>query len=437
MPHRSTFSFLWVVLLCVVGGSFAAAADLPWPQKNGPNNDGIALPSESAEVPLEWDEESKKNVAWVVPLEGEGHSTPVLGHGRIWMTAADPDGKKQYVYCLDAASGKVIHHKLIFENDAPEPLSNPINNYAAPSCVLEDDALYVHFGTYGTARLNPENCEVVWQRRDINVRHFRGPGSSPYVFENLLILTFDGIDAQFVTALDKHSGATVWTTKRTTDYGDLDDKGKPRGDGDLRKAYGTPGLTLVGDRAVLISIGSKALFGYDARTGAELWTLPHPNYNAAPQPLFLPGFAVINSGSESAQLFGVKLDDKMKGNIAETHVAWQRKKMNASLAAPVVVDGRVYFITGKGIAVCVDAKTGEEVWLERIGGAFVASPLVVGDRIYFSDEHGKTTVVKASPTYEVLAENHLSEGGRSSPACAYGAIYLRSFSKLYKLAKTK
>ncbi len=436
MSRRSS-SIALAALFTLCGAGFAVAADLPWPQKHGPNNDGVALAADSVGVPTEWDEESKKNVAWVIPLEGEGHSTPVIGHGKLWLTAADPEGKKQYVYCIDAESGKILHHKLIFENANPEPLSNPINNYAAPSCVLEDDALYVHFGTYGTARLDPQTLNVVWQRRDINVRHFRGPGSSPYVFEHLLILTFDGIDKQIVTALNKQTGATVWETPRSTDYGDLDDKGKPRGDGDLRKAYSTPGVTLVDGKPVLISVGSKSLFGYDALTGKELWGLPHPNYNAAPQPLFLPNFAIINSGSEGAQLFGVKLDTAMKGNITDSHIVWQRKKMNASLASPVLVDGRIYFITGKGIAVCVDAKTGEEVWLERIGGAFVASPLVVGDRIYFCDEHGKTTVVRASPKYEVLAENTLSEGGRSSPACAYGAIYLRSFSKLYKLATTK
>ena len=132
----------------------------------------------------------------------------------IWFTSATTDGTKQYVYGIDRQSGKILHHKLVFENAAPEDLGNPMNNYAAPSPVLEADALYVHFGTYGTARINPATGEKVWERRDINVRHFRGPGSSPVIFGNLIILTFDGIDQQFVTALDKKTGQSVWKTPR-------------------------------------------------------------------------------------------------------------------------------------------------------------------------------------------------------------------------------
>src|SRR4029079_13873561 len=132
------------------------------------------------------------------------------------------------------------------------------------SCVLENDAVYVHFGTYGTARLDPTTAHVGWGRGDLTARHFRGPGSSPIVFQDLLILTFDGINKQFVTALDKRTGSTVWTTPRSTDYGDLNDEGKPHGDGDLRQAFGTPSFVEVAGRAQLISIGSRAAFGYDA-----------------------------------------------------------------------------------------------------------------------------------------------------------------------------
>jgi outer membrane protein assembly factor BamB len=185
----------------------------------------------------------------------------------------------------------------------------------------------------------------------------------------------------------------------------------------------------------VISIGSRAAFAYDALTGKELRTLRHPNFNAAPRPLFLPGLAILNTGSERAVLWGIRLDDTTKGDITESHVAWERKKGNSSLSSPVLVGDKVYHITQNGIAYCVDARTGEEVYQERIGGVFVASPIVAGDRIFYLDEDGVTSVVRASPTYELLATNRLKEGGRSSPGAADGALFIRTFHKLYKIAK--
>ena len=437
MLDRSVGSRVFtLVVSCIVGsvGGTLGAADLPWPEKSRPAHVGHAAAADVAGLPTEWDEQTGKNIAWSIDLEGEGHSTPVVGHGRVWLTAADRDGKRQFVYAIDTESGRVVHHQLLFENATPEPLGNPINTYASPSCFLEDDAVYVHFGTYGTARLDPKTADVVWQRRDLNVRHFRGPGSSPIVFRDLLILTFDGIDRQFVTALDKRTGATVWTTTRSTDYGDLDKEGKPHRDGDMRKAYDTPRVVEVDGRPQLISIGSRAAFGYDPLTGRELWTLRHPNFNAAPRALYVPGLAILNTGSERAVLWGLRLDASTQGDVTESHVAWQRKKGNSALSSPVLVDGRVYFITASGIAYCVDARSGEEIYEKRIGGVFTASPLVAGDRIYYCDEGGKTAVVRAGPTFELLAENKLADGGRSSPSAAHGAIYLRTFSKLYKIA---
>jgi outer membrane protein assembly factor BamB len=434
------------VLACVTGAlaacgageaaRLATAADrIPWPEKSGPAADGKLDPADVAGVPTQWNEESGKNIAWSISLEGEGHSTPVIGDGRLWFTSATSDGKEQFVYCVEAATGKVLHHKRVFENPKPEPLGNGVNTYASPSCVLEHDAVYVHFGTYGTARLDPNTAEIVWQRRDINCRHYRGPGSSPVVFENLLILTFDGIDKQFTTTLDKRTGADVWLTPRSTDYHDLDQNGKPRGDGDLRKAYGTPSVTIVDGKPQLISIGSRAAFGYDVRTGTEIWMLEHENFNASARPLFLPGLAILNTGSERAHVTALKLDGTTRGNITKSHVVWQRKKANAALSAPVLVGERLFFVTNQGVAYAVDARTGDELWAHRIGGSFTASPVVAEDRIYFCDEKGTTTVVRAAGEYEELASNVLADGMRASPAAADGALYLRTFDRLYKLSE--
>lgn len=433
MPQRHSL-LVACVLAFSVAGSAAFAQRLSWPDKSGPTFNAIAAEADGRGVPTEWDDASGKNIAWKIKLEGEGHSTPIIGHGRIWLTAATPDGKKQWVYAIDAASGKVLHHKLLWENEKPEPLANKVNTYASPSCVLEDDAVYVHCGSYGTARLDPQTANVVWQRRDIHCRHFRGPGSSPVLFENLLILTFDGIDAQFVTALDKKTGTTVWRTDRSTDYKDLDEKGKPRADGDYRKAYGTPSLIKVGDQWQLISMGSRAGFGYDARTGKEIWTVEHPDFNSSARPLAFGKTVIVGTGS-AAQLLSIKLDSTTRGNITKSHLAWSRLKGNGKLPSPLIVGERVYVPTDNGVLYCLDANDGRELWSKRFGGNFTSSPIVAGGNLYLCDEEGRTHVVKPGDKFESVATNELKEGMRSNPAVANGALYLRTFGHLYKIGK--
>jgi len=423
------------VSLCVVLiARPLASADLPWPYRNGPLQNGSAAPSDARDVPTEWDEATSKNIAWKIDLEGFGHSSPVIGNGRLWLTAASEDGKQQFIYAIDTQTGRVIHHKLLFENATPEPLGNVVNTYASPSCVLERDAVYVHFGSYGTARLDPQTDEIVWQRRDLPCRHFRGPGSSPYLWGDLLILTFDGIDQQYVTALDKRTGKTVWRTDRSTNYHDLGPDGKPKLEGDLRKAYGTPGATDVNGTAHLVSIGSRAAFGYDPATGREIWTVTHEDFNAAAPPLFFENLAIINTGSGGAKFMAVRLDESTRGNVDESHVVWNRTKGNSRLCSPVLDRDRIWMLTDNGVLNGLDAKTGEELASKRLGGQYVASPVVVGDYLYACNEEGVTNVVRTSVRPEVVAQNQLEEGMRASPAVADGAIYLRTFTHLYKIA---
>ena len=408
--------------------------EVPWPSKTGPGGNGT-LPSPADAFPLEWDEASGKNVAWKTPLEDVGHSTPVVGENRVWFTSANVDGTRQYIDCVDAVTGNILHHNLVFENENPEELGNPINNYAAPSCVLDSDAVYAHFGTYGTARIDPESAAIVWQRRDINVRHFRGPGSSPILYDDLLILTFDGIDKQFVTALNKHTGDTVWKTDRTTDFKDLDASGKPLRDGDMRKAFGTPCIANVAGHAQVISVGSMAAFGYDARTGKEIWTVTHDDMNAAAQPITLGDTVILNTGGRGANLIALRLDTSTQGNVESTHVVWNRERGNARMSFPVLVGPRVVFVSDTGVVTCIDAVSGDQVWAGRIGGNHIASPLVVGNRVYFFSIEGKAAVIDGrSDNLQIIARNQLDEGMRASPAASRDAIFLRTHKHLYKIA---
>jgi outer membrane protein assembly factor BamB len=430
-------SLTGALLLVSIPEAAAFAGDLPWPCRNGPFQNGCATERDARGVPSEWDEASGKNIAWKVDLEGFGHSTPAIGNGRLWFTAATEDGKEQFVYAIDAQTGRIVHHKLLFENAAPERLSNRVNTYASPSCVLEDDAVYVHFGSYGTARLDPQTAAIVWQRRDLPCRHYRGPGSSPIVWRDLLILTFDGIDQQYLVALDKRTGKTAWRTDRSTNYHDLGPDGKPKLEGDVRKAYGTPGAIDVAGRGQIVSVGSRAAFGYDAATGREIWTVPHQDFNAAAPPLFFENLAIIHSGTGGTNFMAVRLDESTRGDVTQTHVVWNRTKANSRLCAPVLDRGRVWMLTDHGVLFGLDSKTGKQEAVVRLGGTFVASPLIAGDHLFAPDEESTTTVVRLSLSPKIVATNRLNEGMRASPAAADGALYLRTFHSLYKIAETK
>lgn len=408
-----------------------------WPDKQGPTKDGMVPEADAAKLPLEWDEAADKGVAWKTPIEDEGHSTPVIGGDMIWFTAASTDGTKQFLYGINRNDGKIVHHKVIFANPNPEPLGNPINNYAAPSCVLEADALYVHCGTYGTARVNPENGEVVWERRDIKCRHFRGPGSSPVLFENLVILTFDGIESdQFVVALDKTTGKDVWRNKRSTvDYGDLDKDGQPTREGDMRKAFCTPSLITVGSATQLISPASAAVFGLNAKTGEEIWHIRTTGRNAAIRPISRGDLAYINTGNH---LVALKVDANTKGDVTDKEL-WVREKHNASWSSTVIIGDHLYQADAAAVGHCVDLKTGQDTWDERLfkqAGKMFASSIATKDRVYYFSETGEATVVATTPEkFTVLARNQLASGMTSSPVAADGALYLRTKTHFYKIGK--
>jgi outer membrane protein assembly factor BamB len=423
-------SFVWVCCL---------PASAQWPDRHGPTWDSH-VPAQDAEgLPIHWSE--NHHVAWKAALHDHGHSSPVVLAGKVWLTAATLDGTKMFVIGVDEATGGILHDKLLFENDEVEPLGGAkgFNNYAAPSCVLAPGAVFVHFGCYGTARLDARTAEVVWQRRDLPCRHYRGPGSSPVLYGDRLVLTFDGVDQQYTTVLDARTGATLWRTDRSTDYGDLDENGLPFREGDLRKAYCTPGFATVGDRVQILSVGSRAMHSYDLRTGRELWAVRHRSYNAAIRPLWLAreGLALINTGSRSARLLAVRVDNATSGDVTDSHVVWTRPKGNPRFAKPIYRDGLIFQITDIGIASCIDAASGEELWKDRVPGDYRSSPILANDHLYFFSEQGRGTVLKAGRTFEEVAVNEVPGMGTTAcPAVSRGAIFVRGKDHLYKLRRS-
>ena len=174
------------------------AAEDNWPQFRGPQANGT---SDATGLPTDWSE--TENIKWKTPLHDKGWSSPVVWGDQIWVTAATEDGKKDFAICVDKNTGKIVHDIKLWDNEKPSPLGNALNGYASCTPVIEEGRVYVHFGSYGTACLDTASGKILWQRRDLPCEHFRGPGSSPILFENLLIFHMDGYDYQYVVALDK------------------------------------------------------------------------------------------------------------------------------------------------------------------------------------------------------------------------------------------
>ncbi|MDQ3330567.1 MAG: PQQ-like beta-propeller repeat protein [Planctomycetota bacterium] len=405
--------------MCIAFLTRPVVAGEHWPEFRGPNGTGIAA---DADLPAEFGE--NQNVTWKTPIHGWGHSSPVVWGDQVWMTTATEDGLKMSAVCVAAKTGKVVHDLLLFQNKSVSPDQHASNSFASCTPTIEEGRVYCHFGHYGTACVDTKTGKVVWQRRDIVVDEFRGPASSPILFENLLIVNCDGVDVQFVLALDKRTGKTVWKADRTIDYGTEV--------GDLKKGYGTPSLIEVGGTPQLVSPSAVETITYDPRTGKELWRVRHGGMNAAARPLAADGLIYIAAGKDDTSLVAVRPG---KGDLTKTGIAWKSGKGVSQKPSPLLIDGLLFMINDAGIASCRDAKTGEILWNERLGGDFWASPVSDGKKIFCFAKDGKIPVFAASDEFKLLAENQFEEGFHSTPAIAGNAMFVRSRHHLYRVEK--
>lgn len=411
-------SRLWayVVLLTLVSAKLAVGQG-EWPQFRGPDGQGNAP---HAQPPTTWSE--SENIRWKTAIHGRGWSSPVIWENQIWLTTATENGLEMYAVCVDRETGEIIHDRHLFHNNKPDEI-HATNSYASPTPVIEGDRVYVHFGSYGTACLDRATCDVIWERRDLPCNHWRGPGSSPIIFENLLIVHYDGYDYQYIAALNKHTGETVWKKDREITF--------VSNDGDLRKAFSTPLVIEAAGKTQLISTCANGALSYDPRSGDVFWKVHFENHSATAMPLFDGNLLYINTGFSKADLWAVRPDGA--GDVTDTHVVWKRSKSIGSQPSAVLLDGLIYVVQDAGVASCVDAATGDEVWLKRLGGNYSSSVLNAGGHLYISSQEGDTLVLNPGRKYDEVAKNKLDDGCMASHAAVGKALYLRTKSHLYRI----
>ena len=337
------------------------------------------------------------------------------------MTTATDEGRSLRAICVDRPSGKLVHNVEVFHHDEPLEI-NPKNSHASPTPVIEAGRLYVNYGTLGTACLDTATAEIVWTNEEMLLDHKEGPGSSPILYGNLLLINCDGLDVQYVNALDKRSGEIVWQTWRSQPMDD---------NPDFCKAYSTPLVINSGGRDQLISVGAHWVYSYDLADGAENWMVGFRGFSNVPRPVFDGQRVFICTGFMKPQLLAIRPDGS--GNVTDTHVEWDAKRQVPNNPSPVIVDDLIFMASDRGVATCLDTTTGEEHWVERLEGNFSASPLHANGRLYFPNEQGQTFVVAADSNFELLATNTLDDGHMASFAVTGDTLFVRTRSHLYRI----
>lgn len=424
------FTSAWTLTLLLA--AFAAAAGASalagehWPEFRGAGGTGI---SDAKGLPLRWSE--TENIRWKTPIHDKGWSSPVVWDRQVWLTTAPADGKQLYALCVDRDSGKIVHDLKIFDVEKPQSMGDAqtYNSYASPTPTIEAGRVFVHFGSAGTACLDSATGKPIWTRRDLECNHFRGAGSSPILFEDLLILTFDGFDQQYVVALDKATGKTRWKQPRAINYG--------TDNGDLKKAYSTPTVLTIDGKPQLVSPSAGATIAYEPSTGRELWKVHHGGMNAAARPQRAAGLIfVCPADAGPTRLVAVRTGGA--GDITSSHVAWKQNRGVPNRSSPVVLDDLLYMVSDKvGVASCLDAKTGNTIWQQRLEGEFVASPVCAEGRLYCFNRDGAAFVVATGREAKVLARNQLDDGCMASPAIAGKALFVRTRTHLYRIEEKR
>ena len=459
-PSRPTISLrgftLLAIALLLASTALPSLADAdtpePWPQWRGPHFNGY---QPDADPPIEFSEE--KNVRFKVRVPGEGLASPIIYDGIVYLltaeaadAAAEEASRKRAAEKMEkrewppsvepvAQAFKLLAYsadtgELLWQRTASEHVPHESHyldaSWASATPITDGERIYAHFGSNGTYVYSMDG-ELLWKKDlgDMTTRNGFGEGTSPLLWQDLLIIPWDHEGDSFLVALDKKTGDEKWRTTRPDDASSwvtpivVD----PDGEGDAAPQ--------------LILPGTGKSRGYDARTGSELWSLAGMTKNTIPSPVSRNGKVYLMSGFRGTVLQAVDLKTA-KGDLTEESpsVLFTFKRHTPYVPSPVLIDDNLCFIKNtKNVFTCLNADTGEvrftEVRLPGIQNVY-ASPVAAGNKIYVFDKDGSATVVKNGHSFEVLAENQLDESVDATPAIYGDSLFVRSRHHLYRIAET-
>ena len=390
-----------------------------WPGFRGPTGQGI---STEKGLPTKWS--LSENIAWSAPIPGEGWSSPIVWGERVFVTTAADDGESCRVIALARADGKLLWNVEVCRQQKLRKEGR--NSYATPTPVTDGQHVYAVFNDGSIAALTVDG-KLAWVNRDVKYYSQHGLGGSPILYKNSLIMSFDGSsdgankrvgwqipwEQSFLLALDKQTGKEQWCAKR----------------GLSRIAHTTPTVVNLHGNDELISSAGDVIQGFDPDTGKRRWSVRAEGEGVVPSPVIGDGLVFAASGFGNPRLRAVQLREN--GDKNTRPVAWELKRNVPMMPTAVYVKPYLFLVSEKGVAMCLEAATGQVKWEERIGNSFLASPVYADGHIYFLSEDGQTTVVEAKGEFVPVARNDLKGPCQASMAVSRGQLFIKTRDRLY------
>jgi outer membrane protein assembly factor BamB len=422
-----------------------------WPQFRGPSASGIG---DGTRPPLHWDATRNTNVLWITEIPGLADSSPVVWGDQVFVTTAISNDPKQTfrlglfgdtdsvndssphewrVLALDRKTGKILWDQTAHRG-IPKTKRHPKSSQASPSPATNGKVVVAYFGSEGLYAYSAAG-KLLWSK-DLGLQNAGwffdpdsewGAGSSPVIYNNMVIVQCDRQKDSFIAAYSLDDGKELWRTARAE-----------------IPTWGTPTIVEGKDRVEIATNGAKAIRGYDAGTGKELWTMGPNSEITCTTPVAANGLIFVTAGYPPVQpIYAIKVgsngDLRLKqGQESSDAIAWSKQRGGVYLPSPIVYGDQLYTVGNNGVLTAYDAKTGNRIYQQRVGegGAFTASPVAAAGKLYIANEDGDVFVVKAGPQYELLAKNTIGEPVLATPAFAGDMLIVRSAKHLFAIAES-
>ena len=395
------------IVALAIALSYSASAE-NWPMWRGPRGDGTSV---EKDVPTQWSD--TQNIAWKTAIPGKGHASPIVWNDRVFVVTADKEKKQRLLLCLDKSDGKVLWQQVVLE--APLERINSLNSYASSTPATDGTRVYVSFLDVDKMFVAAYDFEghQVWAVHPGTFSSMHGYCSSPVLWKDKLIVNGDHDGSGYLVALDRATGKTVWKTPRPNNT----------------RSYCTPLIAPMGGRNQAVLSGSKCVAGYDPDSGAQLWIIDGPTEQFVASLVYDGELLFMTCGFPQFFMQAIRPDGA--GNVTKTHVVWQKEKDCSYVPSPITIGPYFLVVSDTGIARCLDAAGGRDLWRERFGPHYSVSPVAANGLVYFLSDKGVMTIVRPGPQLEIVARNSLGEETYASPALSAGQIFLRGVQHLY------